>query len=955
MSGPPPLIGRQDALRVFSEALGDTAAGAFRFVALVGEPGTGKTRLLGELAAGATIPVLGGRAAEFERELPFGVVVDALDDHLASAPPKEMPTGVLATVFPALSGTGTDEPDLTGLARHRLYRAIRQLLEELAREDGLVLILDDVHWADETSIELLDHLVRHPPRGRILIAVGYRPAQASPRLATLVETAGDHGRQVTVNPLTAVEVERLLGPQVSRARCRYLYSASGGNPFYLEALSRMGEGVHAEGVTEGELPAAVRAALQAELTGLSATALLVAQAAAVAADEFEPALAAVAADVDERAALAALDEMAARDVVRTGADGRFRFRHPLVRNAAYGSAAAGWRHGVHTRVADHLAGLGVPATVRARHVERSGRFGDEAAIATLVEAARTVAEHGPATAAHWLQAALRLMPQSRNGRLALQLELAQLQTVSGRLPEGRENAREVLRLLPAEDLASRARAARFCAMIERLLDRPQESRALLLAELRQMPDPQSAAAVQLRLRLVAESLMRVDFRAAQAVLDLVPDRADGWEPSLAVAVAALRPMPAYTAGRISDATGFLDAAARVVTAAPDEQLAEWIDAVTWLCWTELFMGRYHSALRRFERALDIANATGQIYIVTTILAGQARAYAMLGRLAEAAGAAEEAAEVARLLHSGQSLTISLAQQSLVAGWSGDSAAALRFAEQAVGTGGGRGEWAGAQARYAWAMALIGAGRLDEGAEAALEVCDGLLESLSSLSCCEVMASVEAARGRHEEAAGWAARAAQNAFPELGTTTALARLAGAHTLRGTRPAEAALLAAEAAGVLAAAGQRIDAGRAQLVAGLASADAGDRTAARDHVAAAAELFLACGALTLHAQAVRELRRLGVRVPGASGGRGGGPGGLSQRELEVARLAVEGNTNQQIAEKLVLSIRTVETHLSHVFTKLGVSSRVGVVNALRDQATGTRPELRVYPDAPQVVRIG
>jgi DNA-binding NarL/FixJ family response regulator len=93
----------------------------------------------------------------------------------------------------------------------------------------------------------------------------------------------------------------------------------------------------------------------------------------------------------------------------------------------------------------------------------------------------------------------------------------------------------------------------------------------------------------------------------------------------------------------------------------------------------------------------------------------------------------------------------------------------------------------------------------------------------------------------------------------------------------------------------------------------------------------------------------------VPGASGGRGGGPGGLSQRELEVARLVVEGNTNQQIAEKLVLSVRTVETHLSHVFTKLGVSSRVGVVNALRDQADGPRPELRVYPDAPQVVPIG
>ena len=133
----------------------------------------------------------------------------------------------------------------------------------------------------------------------------------------------------------------------------------------------------------GELPPTVQAALQAELSGLPAQALLVAQAAAVAADEFEPALAAAAAEVPESTALRAVDELAARDVVRPAPGGRFRFRHPLVRHATYESAAAGWRVGVHARVADHLARLGVPATVRARHVERSGRFGDPEAIATL--------------------------------------------------------------------------------------------------------------------------------------------------------------------------------------------------------------------------------------------------------------------------------------------------------------------------------------------------------------------------------------------------------------------------------------------------------------------------------------------------------------------------------------------------------------------------------------------
>lgn len=108
------------------------------------------------------------------------------------------------------------------------------------------------------------------------------------------------------------------------------------------------------------------------------------------------------------------------------------------------------------------------------------------------------------------------------------------------------------------------------------------------------------------------------------------------------------------------------------------------------------------------------------------------------------------------------------------------------------------------------------------------------------------------------------------------------------------------------------------------------------------AAAEIFESCGMRGLHAQAVREQRRLGVRVPAATG-RAGAPArngkgprrdlpfGLSPREHEIALLVAEGCSNQQIAERLFLSVRTVETHLSRVFAKIGVSSRVGVATAM------------------------
>jgi DNA-binding CsgD family transcriptional regulator len=433
-------------------------------------------------------------------------------------------------------------------------------------------------------------------------------------------------------------------------------------------------------------------------------------------------------------------------------------------------------------------------------------------------------------------------------------------------------------------------------------------------------------------------MMRIDFRAAQAVLDLMPDSSDDWEPSLKVAVAAVRPMPALAAGRVQDAVRYLEAADRLVNAAPDEHLAEWMDAIAWLCWAETFMGHFHSAADRFRRAVAIARATGQQYIVTNLMSGLARAYGMLGRLEEAAAAAEEAVEEARLLNSGQQLVFALTQQSLVTGWSGDNESALRHAEEAVEVGAGVGEWWGSMARYAHGAALIGLGRLDEAAEAFERAVSGPLDQRTQLSVSEMMAGVEAGRDRVEAAERWVRRAQRLVIPGLDAHNALARLASAHALQSTDAAEAAREALAAAATLAEAGHLIDVGRARLRAGQAHAEAGDRTAAREQLRQAAEIFASSGARALHAQVVREQRRLGVRVP-AKGGKGGRnsqlPGGLSKREYEVASLVVEGCTNSQIADRLYVSIRTVETHLSHIFAKFGVSSRVGVVNALTRNA--------------------
>ncbi len=801
-----------------------------------------------------------------------------------------------------------------------------------------MLILDDVHWADSASVELLSHLVRHPPRGRVLVAIAYRPAQASARLAALLGSAAAHGREVPVGPLTLAEAEELLGHSVSRTRCQALHEASGGNPFYLEALARMGlrAQLTAGSSDDSELPSAVRTALRLELDGLSPTSLRVAQAAAVAADEFEPALVAVAAEVTEDEALAALNDMAARDIVRPASAGRLWFRHPLVRRAAYDGAAAGWRHGAHARIAAHLAEVGAPAALRAHHVESSAPFGDQAGINTLVQAARDVAAQAPAAAAHWLEAALKIMPVGAGGpdrQLELLLEVARLRAVSGQLVEGREAAREALRRLPPGDYARRALAARFCALMERQLDRPREARAILLSELRQIPDPQSAAAVPLRTRLIAESLMRGDIRAAQAVLDLIPEGADAREFSVAVAIAALRPLPAFALGRIADAARFIAAASQLVSAASDDELADWLDAIAWLCWTETMMGRCSDALAHFDRAIAIARSSGQGYIISNLLAGQAQALTMLGRLEDASSAAEEAAEVARLLGSGHQLVFALVQQCLVASWSGEDQAAVRLGEEAVRTGSRNGEWSGAHAQYVLAIALINSGRRDAGRDAMVQACGGsnrlMLDRRSLLSACEVMAGLEADCGNPGEASQWADRAAKAAYPGQ---EASARLARAHALRASEPRAAAAAAAEAAQSFDGTGQLVDAGRARLCAGVAYAAAGNSGQARAELAAAARIFAGCGARSLHATTARQQRKLGVRVPAP--GRGTGSNGLTQREQDVVKLVADGCSNQQIADSLYVSIRTVETHLSHIFTKLGVTSRTGILKAISER---------------------
>ena len=398
------LVGRAGELGSIDEVLAELGRGRPGVIELAGEPGIGKTRLLRELAARAEASgqlALSGSASELERNLPFSVFVDALDDYVAGLEPATLAAlddevrEELAHVFPSLSALAPGREVAPQHERYRSHRAVRALLARLAADRPLVLILDDVHWADPASRELLGALLRRPPAAAVLIALAVRPRQMPERLAAALERAHREGllTRIMLRALTPGEARELLGGAVVGAKAAALYEDSGGNPFYLQQLARAAgrparaTSAVAEVSRAIEVPSAIAAALAEELALLSGTARLVLEGAAVAGDPFELELAAAAAAIAEDPAITAVDELLQLDLIRPAdVPRRFRFRHPLVRHAVYEAAPGGWRLGAHERCAEALTARGATAAARAHHLERSAREGDLAAAGVLREA-----------------------------------------------------------------------------------------------------------------------------------------------------------------------------------------------------------------------------------------------------------------------------------------------------------------------------------------------------------------------------------------------------------------------------------------------------------------------------------------------------------------------------------------------------------------------------------------
>jgi DNA-binding CsgD family transcriptional regulator len=945
------IVGREAELRALHSALDAAEHGGFPCLVLLGEPGTGKTLLMRELVRLADIRgygVASGTATELERSVPFRALTQALErptrrlgpDRLASLAAEQL--GELATVVPGLAASRRRRFALPA-ERYLLHDAVRQLLEVLAENAPLLVALDDLHWADEASLELIAHLIRHRTPARLLLALAHRAREAPAALLDALAGAARDGAlvELELSPLNREQADQLLGDDLPAARRRVLYEESGGNPFYLVELARAaragGNGSQApdaDPAAPASVPRAVASSIRSELARLPDRSRLTLQAAAVSGDPFDPGLVAEIALMERSEVLAAVDELVRLELARPAeSPGRFRFRHPIVRRAVYESSGQGFLLAAHGRAAAALEGRDDSLAARAHHTERSALPGDSSAVELLAEAGRSSAGRAPAAAARWFEAALRLVPRDDPQRLELLVPLTMTLAAAARLDDCRGALLEALELLPDELELERARLIGMVAAVEHMRGQPEAARAFLLGALAEIENEDSAAACALRLELALDHWFAAAWRPmANTASDVLAQARRLGDRQLEAEAAALRALGEYFRGEsLPRAGAALADAHRLMGGLTDHELAGCVRAAAFAGQASFGMESHEAAVSILARGLAVARSTGQEFWFIGILSARAVAELWRGRLRAAAEHAEAGVEASTVLGNDQLRSVAHAVLCWVRTLRGELDEALTSGSLARSAHGrAPASPLGWLPHCTYAAALLEAGEAEQASAVILAHAGG--EELAAIErgfrvhWYEVLMRAEIARGRLEAAAGWRDRAerATAGFPLPGRVAELNRGRAELALAQDAPDRALRFAEEAARGFRVRGQPLDAARSELLAGRALARVADAEAG-PRLRRAGEQLTACDAAGYAREAERELRGLAGAISG------GELSALSARELEVAELVATGATNRQIAARLVLSERTIERHLARSFAKLGISSRAALAAAV------------------------
>ena len=461
------LHGREDEIRMLDRAIGRAEGGRGGTISLVGEAGIGKTRLAESAQAAAAARgchVLRGTARPDSGTTPYGPVAEALEPLLRERPDllSHIPEGA-ATTLASLTprDIGSEQGVEGSLSRQEVVASIAELLGVASRERGLLLCLEDMHAADDATIQLVRSLAGHAAGRRMLIVLCVRDRDQRPSVAELRSSLAQQGIGVDLapGPLDGAAVkaiaEGVSDRPVPADTLAAIERSSASNPFFVEELAAS---VDVEG--EVTVPDHLNDLLDAHLDRLGDVADELLPSLAVLEEPFEAIDVVALGSMPKGEAAEALDQAAQVGVLEPAGEEGFRFRHPLLREAARQRTPDERLAMAHAKVAERLAAQEAPPERVAHHLLSAGRTHE--AVPMLTAAARwalSVAAFGEGLA--WVEEALRHADEAERGELLPLLAELRHRTGSPDAPAAYEQAAAVI-VDPQRRIGLRVDQARAC-------------------------------------------------------------------------------------------------------------------------------------------------------------------------------------------------------------------------------------------------------------------------------------------------------------------------------------------------------------------------------------------------------------------------------------------------------------------------------------------------------------
>lgn len=938
------LLERERELTELDRALVDADDRHGRVLVVEAPSGLGKTSLLGEAADRAAVAgftCLRARASDLERDFAYGLVRQLLEPVVVGASEEEREAlfegaaSLSAGLFaPGDAGALPPPSDNAFSILHGLY----WLVNNLATDGPVALLVDDLHWSDPASLSFLTYLGPRLDGLQVVVIATTRPAEgdirAIARLTSAPETKVVRPRPLSVEA-TAELCELRLGPDVSAefvAACR---DATGGNPFFLEALLReaIEQGFSTDDAdrVRGIAPAAVARSVLLRLSGKPPAARALVDAAAVLGNGASVAEAAALAEVSVDEAEEAADLLAALGLLQPGEG--LQFAHSIVRTAVSDEMGARTRALAHARAAEVLSELGAPPERIAAQIVAADPAGDPERVELLRRVAADALVRGaPAAAVAWLRRALAEPPPAEH-RIEMLTELGVAEVRLGS-PAAVDHLRTVVEAV--EDPAALTLAISKLALALTLAGDSDAAYDELEPVVNRLEHEDLESALVLEAQLASHAQ-----QAGQDKRDRVAKRLErraglqGRTRGERLVLASLAYQRAKTSKSAADAVAYLEPPLEGGVLLRELKLdvaGPFYDIVVGLLATDAL----DVADTHLEDALAQARARGSIPGVAFLT--NLRGWVSLRRGAVGKAECEARTSLELLTSHGISLGVPYAVALIVRALTeqGD----LDTAERELRTH-GLDQGVGSGPLYKVLSEVRGLLRIAQG-----QTREGLDELLRLAEPDDDWGSYLAAR--------WRSHAAL-ALLNLGDRDEASRMAaedmelalgwGAPSGVGVALRASALVEGgdllvgrlrEAAHVLERSPARLDYARTLIDLGAALRRGNQKAAARGSLERGLQLAKKLGAHALADRARTELR--------AAGGRSGDPNGngasqLTASERRVAELAAQGQSNPEIAQALFVTRKTVETHLGHVYAKLNIAGRGqlgGVLDALETSGT-------------------